>query len=129
MQWKWTIQSQGPDEPVFVIEAEGMGRFIARIDEELKTRAEVMECGFILAAAPDLFVQAVRFSECLESMLRGKFAPSRKDLGDLARDARAAIAKAEGKPCDHNEMVENNEHGYACKCTKCGHIYGKDGPD
>ncbi len=124
----WTIHTQGPDEPVFIIEAEGTGRFIARLDEEDNTRAEVMANGFMLAAAPDLFVQAVRFSECLESMLRGKFAPRRQDLEDLAREARAAIAKAKGTSCDHNEMIANNEPGYAWKCAKCGHIYGKDRP-
>jgi hypothetical protein len=85
-----------------------------------------MEQGFMLAAAPDLFVQAVRFSECLESMLRGKFAPTRETLEKLAKDARASIAKAKGMPCDHNAMVANDEPGYAWKCARCGHVYGKD---
>jgi hypothetical protein len=122
----WIIHTQGPDEPVFVIEADGTGRFIARLDEDDKTRAEVMECGFILAAAPDLFDQAVRFSECLASLLRGKFAPTRESMEALAKEARAAIAKAKGTPCDHNEMIANNEPGYAWKCAKCGHVYGKE---
>ena len=36
MHWNWTIHTQRPDEPVFVIEADGTGRFIARLDEETK---------------------------------------------------------------------------------------------
>ena len=126
MQWTWTIHTQGPDEPVFVIEADGSARFIARLDEEGKTRAEVMEHGFMLATAPDLFVQAVRFSECLALLLRGRFAPTRETLELFATEARAAIAKAKGTPCGHNEMVANDEPGYAWKCVKCGHVYGKD---
>ncbi len=94
MQWQWIIHTQGPDDPVYVIEADGTARFIARVDEEDKTRAEVMEHGFMLAAAPDLFVQAVRFSECLASLLRGTFAPTRESLEALAKEARTAIAKA-----------------------------------
>ena len=128
MQWNWTLHTQGPDEPVYVIEADGIARFIARLDYEYKTRAELMEHGFMLAAAPDLFVQTVRFSECLESMLRGTFAPTRESLDALAKAARAAITKAKGTPCDHNEMVACDERGFAWKCAKCGHIYGKDGP-
>ena len=53
---KWTIHTQGPDEPVFIIEAEGRGIFIARLDEECKTRAELMANGFLLAAAPELLI-------------------------------------------------------------------------
>ena len=109
-----------------MIEAGGTGRFIARLDEDDLTRTEVMEHGFMLAAAPDLFVQAVRFSECLDLMLRDKWAPTSETLDKLAIDARAAIAKAKGTPCDHNEMVANDEPGYAWKCVKCGHVYGKD---
>ena len=126
MQWNWILHTQGPDEPVFIIEADGIARFIARLDEEYKTRAELMEHGFLLAAAPDLFVQTVRFSECLASMLRGRFAPTRESLESMAKEARAAITKAKGTPCDHNEMVANDERGYAWKCAKCGHIYGKE---
>jgi hypothetical protein len=128
MQWNWVLHTQGPDEPIFIIEADGMARFIARVERDDKTRKELMEHGFMLAAAPDLFVQTVRFSECLESMLRGKFDPRRKDLEDLAKDARAAITKAKGTPCDHNEMVACDERGFAWKCAKCSHIYGKDRP-
>lgn len=29
-------------------------------------------------------------------------------------------------PCDHNEMIANHEPGYAWKCAKCGHVYGKE---
>lgn len=126
MQWKWSLHTQGPDEPVFVIEAEGTGDFIARVDEDDKTRAEVMEHGFMLAAAPELFVQAVRFSECLALLLRGRFSPTLETLESLAREARAAVAKAEGTSCDHNEMVANHQPGYAWKCAKCGHVYGKE---
>jgi hypothetical protein len=126
MQWNWILHTQGPDEPVYVIEADGMARFIARLDEEGKTRAELMEHGFVLAAAPDLFVQTIRFTECLASLLRGKFAPTHESLEALANEARAAIAKAKGMPCDHNEMIANNEPGYAWKCAKCGHVYGKE---
>ncbi len=126
MQWNWILHTQGPDEPVYIIEADGIARFIARLDDDYKMRAELMEHGFLLAAAPDLFVQAVRFSECLESMLRGKWAPTRETLEKFAANARATIAKAKGKACDHNEMVANDEPGYAWKCAKCGHIYGKD---
>ncbi len=92
-----------------------------------KTRAELMEHGFMLAAAPDLFVQTVRFSECLESILQGGFNPTRKSLESLAKEVRAAITKAKGTPCDHNEMVACDERGFAWKCAKCGHIYGKEG--
>jgi len=123
---QWTIHTQGPDEPVYVIEADGTARFIARLDDECKTRAELMEHGFMLAAAPDLFAQTVRFSECLASMLRGKFAPTPESLEALAKDVRAAIAKAKGTSCDHNEMIANNEPGFAWKCAKCGHVYGKE---
>ena len=38
-------------------------------------------------------------------------------LAHLASDAKAN--------CDHNEMVPNSEPGYAWKCAKCGHVYGK----
>ena len=27
--------------------------------------------------------------------------------------------------CDHTEMVTHDEPGYAWKCAKCGHVYGK----
>jgi hypothetical protein len=53
---------------VYIIEADGTARFIARLERDDKTRKELMEHGFMLAAAPDLFVQTVRFSECLESI-------------------------------------------------------------
>ena len=95
MQWNWTLHTQGPDEPVHVIEADGTARFIARLDEEGKTRAEVMEHGLMLAAAPDLFVQTVRFWGCLQSLLQGRFAPTRETLEKYAAEARAAIDKAE----------------------------------
>ncbi len=126
MQWKWVLHTQGPDEPVYIIEADGMARFIARLDDEYKTRAELMEHGYLLAAAPDLFVQTVRFSECLESMLRGKSAPTRESLEAMAKEARAAITMAKDTPCDHNEMVACDERGFAWKCANCGHIYGKE---
>ena len=45
MQWNWILHTQGPDEPVYVIEADGTARFIARLDDEYKTRAELMEHG------------------------------------------------------------------------------------
>lgn len=117
---QWTIHTQGPDEPVYVIEADGAARFVARLDEEGKTRAEVLANGFRLAASLDLLT-------ALEELI---------DHGDLALYAgyvgrqriakvRAAIAKAKGIPCDHNEIVANDEPGYAWKCTKCGHVYGK----
>ncbi len=25
MQWNWTLHTQGPDEPVYIIEADGIG--------------------------------------------------------------------------------------------------------
>ena len=31
--------------------------------------------------------------------------------------------------CDHNEMVEHNESGYAWRCAKCGYVYGKPNDD
>ncbi len=126
MQWNWTLHTLGPDEPVYIIEADGTAGFIARLDDEYKTRAELMEHGFMLAAAPDLFVQAVRFWGCLQSLLQGRFAPTRETLEGYAAEARAVIDKAEGDKCDHNAMVANNEPGYAWKCAKCSHIYGKD---
>ena len=50
----------------------------------------------LMAASQELFVQTVRFSECLEAMLRGKFDPARGSLEFFATEARAAIAKAIG---------------------------------
>lgn len=28
--------------------------------------------------------------------------------------------------CTHNEMIPNNEPGFAWKCAKCGYVYGKN---
>ena len=88
MQWNWTLHTQGPDEPVYIIEADGTGRFIARVDEERKTRAEVMKCGFMLAAAPELLESLQTLTELCEEA--GLYPLN-------VEDARTAIAKAKGK--------------------------------
>ena len=80
----------------------------------------------MLAAAPELFVQAVRFSECLESMLRDKWAPTSETLENFAIGCPCRDRQGQRQPCDHNEMVANDEPGYAWKCAKCGHVYGKE---
>ena len=87
----WTIQTQGPDEPVFVIEAEGIGRLIARLDEEGKTRAEVMANGFRLAAALDL-------ADALEELINeGDLALYAGYVGrERIAKAQTALAKAKG---------------------------------
>jgi rubrerythrin len=126
MQWTWTSHTQGPDEPVYIVELNGKLRFIARLDDELKTRADLMSNGFLLAAAPESFAQALRFSECLDLLLRGEFAPSRETLEKFAEDARAVIAYAKHGACRHNEMVANDDSVYAWRCADCGHVCGKD---
>jgi hypothetical protein len=117
----WTIHTQGPDEPVYVIEAEGTARFIARLDEEGKPRAELMANGFLLATAPELLAALEDLTDRVDLVLYAGYVGHER----IAR-ARAAIAKAKGTSCDHNEMVTNNEPGFAWKCAKCGHVYGKE---
>ena len=125
----WTIHTQGPDELVCIIEADGTSRFIARLDEELKTRAEVMTNGFLLAAAPEL-LEACKIVlkrldlEAVEREISGQDCVF--PCAALRSNLRAAIAKAEGTPCDHNECVPNDEPDYAWKCAKCGYVYGKE---
>jgi hypothetical protein len=121
---QWTIHTQGPDEPVYVIEAEGMGRFIALLDGECKTRAEVLANAFLLASAPRL-LEALR-----ESLEAARLAgihqhPDGDDLPWYTQGL-AVIAEAKRDPCDHNEMVPTGNATYAWKCAKCGYVYGKE---
>lgn len=104
MQWNWTLHSQGPDEPVYVIEADGTARFVARLDGEGKTRAEVMENGFLLAAAPALFAALEDLTDRVDLVLYASFVGHER----IAR-ARAAIAKAKATPCDRNETVPTGD--------------------
>lgn len=109
----WRTYTQGFDEPIYVID-EATPRVIARLDEDDQTRAEALANGLMLAATEDLFVQTVRFSECLKSMLHGRFAPTRESLEFFAQEAREAIAKAEGHTRHRNEQAAVGELACAC---------------
>jgi len=96
----WRMHTQGPDEPIYVIEHGVTPQVIVRLNEDGQTRAEALAKGLMLAATPELFVQTVRFAACLESMLRGRFSPSREALEFFVEEARAALAKASSGRCD-----------------------------
>jgi hypothetical protein len=119
---QWIVHTQGPDEPIYVIEAEGTARFIARLDEGGKTRAEVMATGFLLAAAPALLAALEDLTDRVDLVLYAGYVGHER----IAK-ARAAIAMAQRAVCNHNEMVANDEPGYAWKCARCCHVYGKGG--
>jgi hypothetical protein len=88
---QWIVHTQGPDEPVYVIEAEGTARFIARLDEDGKTRAEVMATGFLLAAAPALLAALEDLTDRVDLVLYAGYVGHER----IAK-ARAAIAMAQG---------------------------------
>jgi hypothetical protein len=114
----WTLHTQGPDEPIYVIENGPAPQFIARLDEADQTRAEALAKGFMLAATPELFVHTIRFVACLESMLRGRFAPSRETLEFFAQEARAAAEKASYGRCDPNGLIAVGAAPHACETVE-----------
>lgn len=92
---------------------------------------EVEANASLIAAAPDLL-------DALTDLVGGcgkegdLFSSAAMDKARYAIEkANAAVsggtpsAQVAGSACDHNEMIANDEPGYAWKCAKCGYVYGK----
>lgn len=91
---KLSVQSQGPDEPVFIIDLDSL-KFIARMDDDLSRDEQVHAAEFIIRAS-NSYDDLLRACKSALNWTGNNTAATRQD-GDarLAEIMQNAISKAE----------------------------------
>ena len=88
--------SAEPDDPPVCLITNDAGDILAEVWKPMNpaTNETTLANGTLLAAAPQLLIQALRLDEFLQSVKRGRFNPSVMKLDVYLSDVQSAIAQA-----------------------------------